>query len=104
VAIAVCHFHWLFCRDFSASPTDTGVHKFYRTVRPWGFWKPIHELFMADDGTFIGNKGSLDMFSDDGFRRGTTSLLYHIADVFYTLDEAATTDYGCIDCRDRTDP
>ena len=29
---------------------------FYKTVRPWGFWKPIHALAVAEDPTFEGNK------------------------------------------------
>lgn len=50
---------------FSAPPTDTEVlKKFYRTVRPWGFWKPIHAQVVADDASFIGNKRfKLDMFN-----------------------------------------
>jgi len=50
---------------YSAPPTDTEVlKKFYRTVRPWGFWKPVHKLVVADDASFIGNKRfKLDMFN-----------------------------------------
>ena len=50
---------------YAAPPTDTVVLKsFYKTVRPWGFWKPIHELVVADDPTFIANKRfKLDMFN-----------------------------------------
>lgn len=29
---------------------------FYRSVRPWGFWKPIHDKAVALDPTFEGNK------------------------------------------------
>lgn len=37
-------------------PTDTAVLKeFYRTVRPWGFWKPIRLMVAAEDPTFIPN-------------------------------------------------
>lgn len=48
---------------FSAPPTNEDVLKsFYRTVRPWGFWKPIHEKVLSDDPTFVGNKRfKLDM-------------------------------------------
>ena len=48
---------------FSAPPTNEEVLKsFYRTVRPWGFWKPIHEKVLSDDPTFVGNKRfKLDM-------------------------------------------
>ena len=37
-------------------PTDTEVLKeFYRKVRPWGFWKPIHELVIQEDPGFRKN-------------------------------------------------
>lgn len=29
---------------------------FYRSVRPWGFWKPIHDKAVALDPTFEGNR------------------------------------------------
>jgi Na+/proline symporter len=50
---------------FAAPPTDTDVLKsFYKNVRPWGFWKPIHELVVIDDPSFVGNKRfKLDMFN-----------------------------------------
>ncbi len=50
---------------YAAPPTDAVVLKsFYKTVRPWGFWKPIHEMVVVDDPTFIGNKRfKLDMFN-----------------------------------------
>jgi Na+/proline symporter len=50
---------------FAAPPTDTVVLKsFYKNVRPWGFWKPIHELVVIDDPSFVGNKRfKLDMFN-----------------------------------------
>jgi hypothetical protein len=46
-------------------PTDTETLKrFYRTVRPWGWWKPIHELVVAEDPGFKANKRfGLDMFN-----------------------------------------
>ncbi|AFD07546.1 sodium:solute symporter family protein [Solitalea canadensis] len=49
----------------AAPPTDIEVlKKFYRTVRPWGFWKPIHDLVVADDPSFVGNKNfGRDMFN-----------------------------------------
>lgn len=38
-------------------PTDTAVLKeFYRTVRPWGFWKPIRQMVIAEDPDFIPNR------------------------------------------------
>lgn len=50
---------------FSAAPTEEATLKsFYKTVRPWGFWKPVHLLVVADDPTFVANKGfKLDMFN-----------------------------------------
>ncbi len=50
---------------FTAPPTDTDVLKqFYRTVNPWGFWKPIQEQVLAEDPSFQPNKGfALDMFN-----------------------------------------
>jgi len=38
-------------------PDDEETLKsFYRSVRPWGFWKPIHEKVVADHPDFVGNK------------------------------------------------
>lgn len=50
---------------FTAPPTDISILKnFYKTVRPWGFWKPVHELVMKEDSTFKANKRfKLDMFN-----------------------------------------
>ena len=50
---------------YTAPPTDIAVLKnFYKTVRPWGFWKPIHEMVLTDDPTFIPNRRfKLDMFN-----------------------------------------
>jgi solute:Na+ symporter, SSS family len=50
---------------YSAPPTDTAVLKnFYRTVRPWGFWKPVHEMVLAEDPSFVPNRRfKLDMFN-----------------------------------------
>lgn len=39
-------------------PEDEAVLKdFYRTVRPWGFWKPIQQKVLAEDANFRPNKG-----------------------------------------------
>lgn len=48
---------------YAAPATDVAVLKsFYKNVRPWGFWKPIHELVAADDPSFKANKNfALDM-------------------------------------------
>ncbi len=50
---------------YSAPATDNNVLKiFYRTVRPWGFWKPIHKQVVADDAGFQPNRRfGLDMFN-----------------------------------------
>ncbi|MEA3476919.1 MAG: sodium:solute symporter, partial [Bacteroidota bacterium] len=38
-------------------PTDEETLKsFYKNVKPWGFWKPIHDKVAAEDPTFEGNK------------------------------------------------
>ena len=54
-----------FIGTYTAAPTDTEVLKsFYKNVRPWGFWKPIHDLVSAEDPAFAGNKNfKLDMFN-----------------------------------------
>lgn len=46
-------------------PTDEETLKtFYRTVRPWGFWGPIHEKVVAEDPNFQRNKDFWrDMFN-----------------------------------------
>jgi hypothetical protein len=50
---------------YSAPPTDVAVLKsFYSTVRPWGFWQPIHRQVIADNPSFMPNKRfGLDMFN-----------------------------------------
>lgn len=50
---------------YSAPATDTEILKsFYKNVRPWGFWEPIHALIKAEDPTFQANKNfKLDMFN-----------------------------------------
>ena len=50
---------------YSAPPTDKHILKnFYKQVRPWGFWKPVHEMVVADDPGFVANKRfKLDMFN-----------------------------------------
>jgi len=50
---------------YTAPPTDENVLTgFYSTVKPWGFWKPIHEKVVAEDPSFQPNKRfKLDMFN-----------------------------------------
>jgi len=46
-------------------PTDEETLKnFYKNVKPWGFWKPIHDKVVAEDPDFEGNKDFWrDMFN-----------------------------------------
>jgi Na+/proline symporter len=50
---------------YSAPPTDLKtLESFYKTVRPWGFWKPIQEQVMKNDPDFKPNQRfKLDMFN-----------------------------------------
>lgn len=50
---------------YTAPPTDREVlKKFYSTVRPWGFWKPIAQEVMAENPAFQPNRRfKLDMFN-----------------------------------------
>lgn len=50
---------------YAAPPTDISVLKhFYKTVRPWGFWKPIYKQVVVEDPAFERNKRfGLDMFN-----------------------------------------
>ena len=44
--------------------SDEVLKSFYKTVRPWGFWKPIHEKVLREDPAFQGNKDfKKDMFN-----------------------------------------
>ncbi len=49
---------------YATEPTDIEVlKKFYKNVRPWGFWKPVHDLVVAEDPSFERNKN----FKRDSF-------------------------------------
>lgn len=50
---------------FTAPATDPEIlKKFYRTVRPWGFWKPVHEMVVKEEPGFEPNRRfKLDMFN-----------------------------------------
>lgn len=49
---------------YMAPSTDVEVLKtFYKNVRPWGFWNPIHEKVLAEDPSFVRNSG----FKRDAF-------------------------------------
>ena len=54
-----------FIGTYTAPATNTETLKtFYRTVRPWGFWKPIQELVQKEDPSFEPNRRfKLDMFN-----------------------------------------
>jgi SSS family solute:Na+ symporter len=43
--------------SYATPPTESAVlMSFYKTVRPWGFWKPIHQKVIKEDPAFIGNR------------------------------------------------
>lgn len=50
---------------YATAATDMKVLKsFYKTVRPWGFWGPVHAAVVAEDPSFLANKRfKLDMFN-----------------------------------------
>lgn len=50
---------------YSAPPVDEEILKsFYKNVRPWGFWKPIHDKVVAEDPDFKKNSNfGRDMFN-----------------------------------------
>jgi SSS family solute:Na+ symporter len=51
--------------SYAAPPTDIETLKsFYKVVRPWGFWKPIHKLVVKEDPTFQPNRNfKINMFN-----------------------------------------
>ncbi|NLP57738.1 sodium:solute symporter family protein [Lutibacter sp. B1] len=50
---------------YTAPPTEEAVLKeFYINVRPWGFWKPVHDKIKAENPDFKKNTDfGLDMFN-----------------------------------------
>lgn len=43
--------------SYAAPPTDQTILKsFYKTVRPWGFWSPVHQEVIKEDSMFTANK------------------------------------------------
>jgi Na+/proline symporter len=54
-----------FIGTYASPATDIAILKnFYSTVRPWGFWKPIHAQVVAESPAFEPNKRfGLDMFN-----------------------------------------
>ena len=51
--------------SYATPPTDEAtLISFYKVVRPWGFWKPIHQKVVQQDPAFRGNKNfGLNMFN-----------------------------------------
>jgi hypothetical protein len=51
--------------SYATPPTDEAtLVSFYKVVRPWGFWKPIHQKVVQQDPAFRGNKNfGLNMFN-----------------------------------------
>ncbi len=37
---------------------DDVLKRFYKSVRPWGFWGPIRDKVMAEDPSFLPNKSA----------------------------------------------
>lgn len=54
-----------FVGTYAAPATEMTILKsFYKTVRPWGFWKPVHAEVVKDDPSFQPNRRfKLDMFN-----------------------------------------
>jgi solute:Na+ symporter, SSS family len=54
-----------FAGTFAAPPVDSETLKsFYKNVRPWGFWKPVHKMVVSEDPYFLGNKNfGINMFN-----------------------------------------
>jgi solute:Na+ symporter, SSS family len=49
---------------FTKPEEDEVLKKFYKTVRPWGFWKPVYEMVIKEDPTFQKNTDfGRDMFN-----------------------------------------
>jgi len=40
----------------TAPESEQGLKSFYRTVRPWGFWRPIYERLRAENPHFQANQ------------------------------------------------
>ncbi|NDI98414.1 Na+:solute symporter [Flavobacterium sp. LaA7.5] len=51
--------------SYAAPPTNQEtLISFYKTVRPWGFWKPVHEAVLAEDPGLEKNKNfGINMFN-----------------------------------------
>jgi SSS family solute:Na+ symporter len=51
--------------SYAAPATDMDTLKsFYKIVRPWGFWKPVHDMVLREDPFFQGNRNfKVNMFN-----------------------------------------
>jgi hypothetical protein len=51
--------------SYTTAPTEWEVLKaFYKNVRPWGFWGPVHRAVVEEDPAFQGNRNfRLNMFN-----------------------------------------
>jgi len=60
ISVAGCYLG-----SYLTRPTDEStLISFYKTVRPWGFWKPIYEKIKAQDPQFERNRGfKRDLFN-----------------------------------------
>jgi hypothetical protein len=63
--ILVISFIGAVAGTYSRPPTNEEVLKdFYKNVRPWGFWKPIHDKVVEENPGFKANKNfRMDMFN-----------------------------------------
>ena len=54
-----------FAGTYAAPATDMAVlRNFYRNVRPWGIWGPVHDEVVSDDPGFTANRNAgRDMFN-----------------------------------------
>ena len=54
-----------FAGTYAAPATDMEVLKrFYRNVRPWGLWKPVHDVVIAEHPEFMANRNAgRDLFN-----------------------------------------
>ncbi len=74
ISVAGC-----FLGTYFTKPTDEETLKsFYKTVRPWGFWKPIYEKVKAEDPSFERNRNfgrdALNVFIGTIWQTGLVAL------------------------------
>jgi SSS family solute:Na+ symporter len=56
--------------SYATPPTDKAtLMSFYRNVRPWGLWRPVHEMVLKEDPGFTGN---------DNFQRNLLNIVLGI--------------------------